>query len=66
MQLWDDKDRDAAALVALGVGGPKLLQALKNRAYLPSYDMGEWHVEPPHPPIYTPTSCLVSPCFWMP
>ena len=27
MQSWDDQDRDAAAL---GVGGPKLLQALNN------------------------------------
>ena len=42
----DAKDRDAAALAALGVGGPKWLQALNNAGYLPSYDMDRRHVEP--------------------
>ena len=45
MQSWDAQDRDAAALAALGVGGPKLLQALNNAGYLPSYDTGRRHVE---------------------
>ena len=45
MQSWDDQDKDAAALVALGVGGPKLLQALSNAGYLPSYDTGRRHVD---------------------
>ena len=45
MQSWDDRDRDAAALAAVGVGGPKLLQALNNAGYLPSYDTGRRHVE---------------------
>ena len=38
VQSWENQDRDAAALAALGVGGPKLLQALNNAGYLPSYD----------------------------
>ena len=37
--------RDAAALAALGVGGPKLLQALNNAGDLRSYDTGRRHVE---------------------
>ena len=45
VESWDDQDRDAAALAALGVGGPKLLQALNNARYLPSYDTGRRHVE---------------------
>ena len=45
VQSWDDQDKDAAALAALGVGGPKLLQALKKAGYLPSYDTGRRHVE---------------------
>ena len=45
MQSWDDPDRDAAALAALGVGGPELLQALNNALYLPSYNTGRKHVE---------------------
>ena len=45
MQSWDAHGRDAAALVALGVGGPKVLQALNNHGYLPSYDTGRRHVE---------------------
>ena len=45
VQFWDAQDRDAAALAALGVGGPKLLQALNNAGYLPSYDTGRRHVE---------------------
>ena len=44
VQSWDDQDRDAAALAALGAGGPKLLQALNNAGYLPSYDTGGRHV----------------------
>ena len=28
MQVWDDHNMDAVALVTLGVGGPKLLPAL--------------------------------------
>ena len=45
VQSWDDHDRDAAALAALGVGDPKLLQALNNAGYLPSYDTGRRHAE---------------------
>ena len=45
VQSWDDQDRDAAALAALGVGGPKLLQALNNAGYVPSYDTGRRHAE---------------------
>ena len=45
MQSWDDEDRDAAALATLGVGGPKLLQALNNAGYLPSYDTGRRRAE---------------------
>ena len=40
MQSGDDRDRDAAALAALAVGRSKLLQALNNVGYLPSYDRG--------------------------
>ena len=45
VQSWDAQDRDAAALAALGVGGPKLLQALNNAGYLTNYDTGHRHVE---------------------
>ena len=45
VKSWDAQDRDAAALAAVGVGGPKLLQALNNAAYLPSYDTGRMQVE---------------------
>ena len=45
LQSWDDHDWDASALAALGVGGPKLLQALNNAGYLPSYDTGRRHAE---------------------
>ena len=45
VQSLNDQDRDAAALAALGVGGPKLLHALNNTGYLPSYDTGRRHVE---------------------
>ena len=45
VHTWDDQDRDAAALAALGVGAPKLLQALINAGYLPSYDTGRRHGE---------------------
>ena len=40
VQSWDDQERDAAALAALGVGGPKSLQALNNAGCLSSYDTG--------------------------
>ena len=45
VQSWDAQGGDAAALAALGVGGPKLLQALNNAGYLPNYDTGRRHVE---------------------
>ena len=45
VQSWDAQDRDAATLAPLGVGGPKLLQALNNAGYLPNYDTGRRHVE---------------------
>ena len=40
VQSLNAQDRDASALAALGVGAPKLLQALNNARYLPSYDIG--------------------------
>ena len=45
VQSWDAQDRDAAALAPLGVGGPKLLQALNSAGYLPGYDTGRRHFE---------------------
>ena len=45
VHAWDAQDREAAALVALGVGGPKVLQALNNARYPPSYHTGQRHVE---------------------
>ena len=45
VQSWDAHDRHVAALAALGVGGPKLLQALNNAGYLPSYETGRRHFE---------------------
>ena len=45
VQSWHAHNRDAAALAALGVGGPKLLQALNNTWYLPSYNTARTHVE---------------------
>ena len=45
VQSWDARDKDAAALAALGVGGPKPLQSLNNDGYLPSYDRGRRHVQ---------------------
>ena len=44
VQSWDAQDRDGAVLAALGVVGPKLLQALNNAGYLPSCDTGRRHV----------------------
>ena len=45
VQSWHAQNRDAAALAAFGVGGPKPLQALNNAGYLLSYDTGRRHVE---------------------
>ena len=45
VQSWDAQGRDGAALAALGVGGPKLLQSLNSAMYLPSYDTGRRHVK---------------------
>ena len=44
MLSWDAEDRDAATL-ALGVGGPKVIQALNNAGYLPSCETSGRHVE---------------------
>ena len=45
MQSLDAQDSDVAALAALGVGGPNLLQAMNNAGSFPSYDTGRRHVE---------------------
>ena len=45
VQAGDAQDEDAAALAALGVVGPKMLQALNDAGYLPSYNTGRRHVE---------------------
>ena len=45
MQSSNAKDKDNAALAALGVGGPKLLKALNNAGCLTSYHMGHRHLQ---------------------